>query len=508
MPDEMMRRCTLSAPIATVLIGAVLASAPGAAADPDRRLIDAARAQDASQVRALLDLRVDVNARSDDGSTALLWAAHWNDVAAAELLVRAGADANAANQFGMTPLSRACTNASTPLVEMLLKAGAKPDTAIVTGETPLMTCAATGATAAVKMLLAKGAAVNVAEPSQHQTALMWAAAERHPEVVALLAESGADLRARTKNGFTALHFAARQGDIESVTRLLAAGADVNIRSLPDSPDKGRGPAFASTLSEGSTPLLVATVRGQVPVALYLLERGADPNAGDAGFTPLHWAAGTWEGGVSNPVYGFSDPMSGIPSRQAKLQLVRALLARGANPNGRMTKRPPGFVGGYDDAAGATSFLLASAAADVEMMKVLLAAGADPMLATDTKATAVMAASGLNRSVGESALTEAQVLAAVRLLIDLGLDARGVTANGENALFGAAYRGWNTLLALLIEKGADVNAVSKAGITPWLAASGLGDRLGGVLYNTEGAKLLLAHGADPTLGKPCQAQVKC
>ena len=102
----------------------------------------------------------------------------------------------------------------------------------------------------------------------------------------------------------------------------------------------------------------------------------------------------------------------------------------------------------------------------------------------------MAASGLNRSVGESALTEAQALAAVKLLFELGADARGATTNGENALFGAAYRGWNTLLALLIEKGADVNAVSKAGVTPWLAASGYGDRLGGVLYNTEGANLLL------------------
>ena len=97
---------------------------------------------------------------------------------------------------------------------------------------------------------------------------------------------------------------------------------------------------------------------------------------------------------------------------------------------------------------------------------------------------------------------------MRLLIELGADGRGATTNGENALFGAAYRGWNTLLALLIEKGADVNAVSKAGVTPWLAASGFGDRLGGVLYNTEGAKLLLAHGADPKLGKPCQAQIKC
>ena len=201
-------------------------------------------------------------------------------------------------------------------------------------------------------------------------------------------------------------------------------------------------------------------------------------------------------------------MSGIPNRRAKLELVRALLARGANPNLRMTKRPPGFVGGYEDAAGATPFLMASAAADVEMMKILLAAGADPSLVTDTKATAVMAASGLNRLIGESAITEAQALETVRVLIGLGLDGRGATTFGENALFGAAYRGWNTLLALLIEKGADVNAVSKAGVTPWLAASGFGDRLGGVLYNTEGAELLATHGADPTLGRPCQAQNKC
>lgn len=492
--------------MAAVLIGPAV-SGPGLAAQ-GVGLADAVRTQDASRVQALLSQRADVNAVSDDGSTPLLWAAHWNDVAVAESLVRAGADPNVANDFGMTPLSRACTNGSAPLVALLLNAGARPNTAIATGETPLMTCASSGAGAAVKMLLAGGAAVNAAETSQHQTALMWAAAERHAGVVGLLVEAGADLRARTRNGFTALHFAAREGDIETMTRLLAAGVDINIRSQPDSPDKGRGAAYQSTLSEGSTPLLVATVRGQVPAALYLLEHGADPNAGDAGFTPLHWAAGTWEGGVSNPVYGFSEPMSGIPDRQAKLQLVRALLARGANPNGRMTRRPPAFVGGYDDAPGATPFLLASAAADVEMMRILRDAGADPSLVTDTKTSAVMAASGLNRLIGESPITETQGLAAVRFLIELGADGRGVTTNGENALFGAAYRGWNTLLALLIEKGADVNAVSKAGVTPWLAASGYGDRLGGVLYNTEGAKLLLAHGADPKLGKPCQAQIKC
>jgi ankyrin repeat protein len=115
---------------------------------------------------------------------------------------------------------------------------------------------------------------------------------------------------------------------------------------------------------------------------------------------------------------------------------------------------------------------------------------------------------VNRKLSESAVTEEQSLAAVKFLLELGGDAKATAANGENALFGPAYRGWSTLIQLLAENGADVNAVSKAGITPWLAASGLGDRFGGVLFNTETAALLVKLGADPKLGKPCQAQVKC
>ena len=514
------------------LMAWLVAAGPAVAADA-LGLVDAARNQDHSSVRSLLDRKADVNTRSNDGSTALLWAAHWDDVATADLLIRARADANVANDFGMTPLSRACTNGSAVMVEKLLDAGANPNTPIATGETPLMTCASSGNVAAVRMLIARGANVNASEPSQNQDALMWAAAERHADVVRLLIEAGANPQAHTKKGFSALHFATREGDLETTRQLLAAGVNVNIRSLPDEPvaetrkentgggrsSSGaaavsvapRGPAYQATLSAGSTPLLVATVRGHVPLAIFLLEQGADPNVIDAGFTPLHWASATWEGGISNPVYGFVDPMSGIPNRKAKLELVKTLLARGADPNVRMTKRPPGFSGlggGYEDAPGATPFLLASASADLEMMQLLLAAGADPTLVTDTKTTPVMAASGLSRGIGESPTTEAQALEAVRFLMQLGADAKGATTNGENALFGAAYRGWNTLLALLIEKGADVNAISKAGVTPWLAASGYGDRLGGVLYNKEGADLLLAHGADPKLGKPCQAQNKC
>ena len=87
---------------------ALLMAAGVKAAGPDLRLVEAVRKQDQQQVRALLSEHVDVNARSGDGSTALLWAAHWNALETAGLLIRAGADPNLANDFRMTPLSEAC----------------------------------------------------------------------------------------------------------------------------------------------------------------------------------------------------------------------------------------------------------------------------------------------------------------------------------------------------------------------------------------------------------------
>ena len=478
------------------------------AANGDLPLTQAVKAGDLRKVRSLLDQKMDVNARSTDGSTALLWAVHGNHEVAADLLILAGADANISNDYRMTPLSLACTNANAGMVARLLKAGANPDTRIATGEPPIMTCAATGNAHAVRALLAHGANVNAAEPQNNQTALMWAASERHPEIIRVLMEAGADLRARSRHGFTALHFAAREGDLESTRLLFAAGIDVNIISEPDATLKGRGPAFDAMRSGGSTPLLVAVVRSNIPLALFLLEQGANPNIDAAGFTPLHWAAATWEGDLSNAMFGFSDPMSGIPDRQAKIDLVKALLARGANPNARVARRLPGFAGGYAEPIGATPLFLASSVADVEIMQLLLDAGADPAHQTEGKTSALMAAAGVNRKLSESPVTEEQSIEAVKLLLKLGADARHTSANGENALFGPAYRGWNKLVQLLADNGANVNAVSKAGITPWLAASGLGDRFGGVLYNPATADLLVRLGADPKLGTPCQAQVKC
>jgi ankyrin repeat protein len=341
-------------------------------------------------------------------------------------------------------------------------------------------------------LLAKGADVNAKEPSENQTALMWATAGHHAETMKVLLEHGADVHAASKGGYTALHFAARVGDLKGASLLLSSGADLG-----------------AVAADGSAPLLVATVRGAVPLALFLLERGADPNASAAGYTALHWAAGKFETQVCNPVFGMTDPMCGIPNRQAKLQLTKALLDHGANPNARATKAPPRFgINHYQqDLVGATPFFLAAGNADMELMKILLGAGADPNLPTEDNTTPLMAAAGLSLSQGERVVTEGDALEAVKLLLGLGGDAKALNAGGENGVHGAAYLGWNTMIRLLVDKGADVNTVSKRFLTPLLIAEGKGDRevSNTVVYHKDTADLLRSMGADPKLGVPCEVQ---
>src|SRR5512142_2452865 len=203
MFDGGERHCFVRRVALTLLSVFSCAAFAAAAGTGDLRLPEAARNQDANAVRALLTQKADVqkadvNARSSDGSTALLWLAHWNDADTADLVLKAGADANTANDFGMTPLSQACINANAPFVRLLLKSGANPNTAIATGETPLMTCAKTGSADAVRLLIEYGAAVNATEPKQKQTALMWAAAERHPNGVSALIGAHAALTAPTQ----------------------------------------------------------------------------------------------------------------------------------------------------------------------------------------------------------------------------------------------------------------------------------------------------------------------
>ena len=313
------------------LLLALLGVGVAAAAPPEAPLADGAKRGDWAAVRTLVEAGAEVNARQGDGSTALHWASYRDNREIAALLVRAGAEVNATNDLGATPLWAACENGSSAMVTLLLEAGADPNRALPFGETPLMTAARAGNADAVGQLLSAGADVDAAtEAGTHgaQTALMWAVAQAHPAVVEVLLAHGADVHARSttftetvktiptyanyglqcvprdecyitdvrSGGFTPLLFAARVGDLASARLLAAAGADVN-EAAPD----------------GASALAVAALSGHGAVAAFLLDRGADPNAAEGGYAPLHAA---------------------ILHRDARL--AEALLSAGADPHARVS----------------------------------------------------------------------------------------------------------------------------------------------------------------------------
>ncbi len=436
------------------------------AAGPDARLADAAKKMDRAAIRALLEQRSDVNAPQVDGTTALHWAAYQDDLETAQLLVRAGANVKAANRNGMTPLALACTNGNAAMIELLLKAGADPNSVFPGGETALMTAARAGKVGAVKVLLLRGADANAKE-SRGQTALMWAAAEGHVEVVEALIQAKADFRARLDSGFTPLLFAMREGRIGVVRSLLKAGADVN-ETIETRQARGprlgyRGPRT------GTSALILAVTNGHYELAAVLLDAGANPNAAGPGYTALHAITH-----VRKPGGGDNDPAPQGSGNMSSLELVKKLVARGANVNARMTRRV-NFGLTSLNTLSATPFLLAAKTADAELMRALAALGADPLLPNVDNSTPLMAAAGLGtRSPGEDAGTESEVLEAVQVSLDLGNDINAVDNNGETAMHGAAYKNLPAVVELLAAKGAKIeiwNRKNKQGWTPLAIAEG-------------------------------------
>lgn len=495
------------------------------AAGPDLRLVNAAAQQDWTAVRALLSERVDVNAARADRATALLWAAHWDDRNTVELLLSSGANVNAADDNGVTPLARACENASTAVVETLLKAGADPNAAQTSGLTPLMVAARTGNVQVVKALVAHGADVNAVTTNTGATALMWAVAAPHPQIVKVLIEAGSNVHVSSGKGFTPLLFAARNGDIDTAKILLAAGARVN-----------------DTGSDGTHALPLAIISRHDKFALFLLEHGADPNGSMAGVPALHAAAGnvsTWlagwlrahgsraiEGGGSLGAQGLS------PER--RLGLVKALLARGADPNARITTSGVvlGYLGtprrgafeqnavGTGDVRGATPLWVAGFSANggglfgegftyqiessAEIMQVLLDAGADHRITTDDGCTALMAAAGIGHRSYQPRRPRAErspsAEAAVKVLVEAGADVNATNEADYTALHAATFRGWNEVVQYLVEHGANINARDYRGRTPFRIAEGTKQSFQFQDW-PETAELLRRLGADTRLGIP-------
>ena len=458
-----MKRLT---PVVLALAAVATLAATVASAASNAPLADAAERLDRAKIRALLQQRADVNAPQADGMTALHWAAYLDDRETAELLLRAGAKVTAANRYGVTPLTLACTNGNGALVEALLQTGADPNTTLPGGETALMTAARVGAIEPVKSLLSRGARVDARDERRGQTALMWAAAEGHAGVVETLIEVGADFRLRLASGFTPLLFAVREGHIPVVRTLLKAGADVNGPVPMEGSRRGYG---GRTPPAGASPLLIAVINGHFELAAALLDAGANPNADLPGYTVLHAITR-----VRQPGIGDNDPGPEGSGSVSSIELVRKMVAHGANVNARMTRRANLNNNRFNE-IGATPFMLAALTADAELMRTLASLGADPHVKNVDNSTALMAAAGLGtRSPGEDAGSESEVMEAVRVALELGADLDAVDNNGETAMHAAAYKNLPNVVKFLASKGAKItvwNKDNKFGWTPLAIAVG-------------------------------------
>jgi len=454
------------------LSAALLGASLGNAASSD--IANAVEHRDAAAAKALVAKHVDVNAAQADGTTALHWATHWSDLDTVRLLLAAGANPKVTNRFGASPLSEAAALGNAALVEALLNAGADAKSlTTIDGETVLMTAARAGNAATVKLLLERGAEVNVKETYKGQTALMWAAAERHTDVVKLLLDHGADWKVisfdhetkmpklsaassvspMARGGMTAFHFAAREGDTETAKVMLAAGVDINQLDV----DK-------------TSALTVGLMNKNYTFAKFLLDRGANPNLADVlGRTALYAAIDMRNEDYSaTPGRPALDPMPSV-------EIVRALLDRGANPDAALTQRLPGRSGmdGGDTSLGegTTPLMRAARAGDADVMRLLLAKGADPKRKTKEGNTAFMFAAGVGYRDKNTSGTESQALEAVRVALEQGLDINQGNSRDETAMHGAANRGADSIVEFLAAHGANIDVKSKAGYTPLDVAMG-------------------------------------
>jgi ankyrin repeat protein len=402
----------------------------------------------------------DVNRRNPDGSTPLQWAVYNGDVAEAKRLLRAGANVALANNYGVTAMTLAAEVGNTDMLKVLLEAGANADSPNPEGQTALLAVARTGNVEAAKLLIDHGATVDATEKWGGQTALMWASARRHPAMMELLISKGADVNARSidrdyqrhiqaegrpksldSGGLTPLLYAARENCHACVDVLLKHKADIN---LPD-PDS-------------VSPLLVAIMNANWDLAKKLIEAGADVNQWDIyGETPVFTLID-----LRNRLDGGRASID-APNTTRGIDILKLLLERGADPNMQLFFKPANARGAVYT-RGVTPLIRAAVNADVEVMKLLLAHGADATVYTADRQTPIHA-------VLAGRAPEPQAVELIRTLHKAGTDVNVVALinhpeeiRGGTALHYAVRKRFKTVIKELATLGIDMNAVDQDGLT--------------------------------------------
>lgn len=441
---------------------------------PRRTLVDLAREHRRdSIIAAITSPDVDVNVRSADGATALMWAAYHGDKELVQALLKAGAKANVANKYGATALTEAVRYGDLDLFRTVLDAGADIEAPNPDKQTALMLAIASNQPEMAKLLIERGANVKAVETFRNQTVLMYAAGNNMPEIVDMALARGAaeqiNLRgkhddwarqitsepraqfgSRHTGGLTALLYATRSGCLPCAESLIKAGADVNLPN-PD----------------GLTPLINAIDNRRFDIAMLLLDKGANPHTWDwYGRTPLYTAVtmnvggggggfggggrggaggpgGRGPGGAGGPgpggaPGGFGGPggpagAAGAPAARGptvtSMQVINRLLDMGVDANHELTqKRPYGSGGGrfeqYDRRGGTGPLMIAAMNHDHEAMQVLLAHGAEPDVLNAFQMSPLMVAAGMSGTGragggGGPAGDPARALRTIELLLDAG-----------------------------------------------------------------------------------------
>jgi ankyrin repeat protein len=448
--------------------------------DNDNRaleLIAALKAGDSQTAEVLLDGVSNIDASEPDGTTALHYAVLNNELDLVRSLLKKNADIHARTRYGITPIYLAAQNGSAEVMKALLQAGANANEQYREGETVLHTAARTGNYDTVELLLKAGAQADAREQWHGQTPLMWAMAQKHIELLPLLLEYGADVNALSNmeewerqvtqeprdkwlppGAMSPLMFAAREDCVACIQPLLAAGANIDAAT-----------------PKGITPLLMAIINGHYDVAYTLAEAGANVNLNDdTNRSPLYAAVDF------NIMRESNRPSPDVYTNEhSSFALIELLIAKGADVNVQLSKAPPFRLKldrGTDSMliAGTTPFLRAAKSADIPVMKLLLAHGADPMLGTSAGVNPLMTAANLATKESDTTgryKTERQIIEAIRICLDAGLDVNAKSKDGRTAIFGAATFGLNEVVQYLADQGAVVDYQDNQGLAPLDAASG-------------------------------------
>jgi ankyrin repeat protein len=544
----------------------------GAQGDGMSALHWAAERGDAELADILLVAGANINAVTRIGLyTPLHLAAKGGSAPLTKALLQAGADVNIrTTNSGVTPLHLAASAGSAAVVNILADAkadlNAKENEA---GQTPLIFAAGLNRVDAVKALLARGADAAVTTKVidiPKFSALDRAASQRQREVIEGFVGKGTEIPptpsqvqaavqagreilrsgkipprdpnapvdpnqrnfnpeeinppVATKGGMTALLHAARQGYVEAAEALLDGGAPIDQVNAGD----------------GTSPLLTAIINGQFDMAMLLVKRGANPNihAKNNGVSPL-WAAANvpWQ-----PRTRFPQPQEMELQKHTYLEVMQALLDKGANPNHRIGSHPWYLVYtgcgnrncGLADTSGSTAFWRAAYGTDLQAMKLLVAYGADPNIPTMAPqqqirrggggppgAAPVQGAGGAIMPTAEANMAkydappiayggpgafpihaaagveygegfagnahrhapEAWMAVMKYLVEELGADVNHRDNDGYTPLHHAAARGDNEMILYLVSKGADVKAVARSGQTTADMANGPVQRLSAI-----------------------------